>query len=246
MNPLVNAVMESVAFVLLAKIGARQVGYRSWRGRRFPRAAAALSIVVAVPSVAQMLWPAIMHALDRQPNEVLHHAQIWRLLSAVFVQDGGAIGTIFNLVSLSVIAALAEWSWGWRRMLAIFLFAGVLLNAQAVAFNLGGAGSSGATYALGASLAGVLVLTGSPRSRLRALACPLFGAAMFALGDAHGLAILYGAVIGAVLHSYSASNGGANRRAGKMPPDVVERANREAFPPSALFLPSGGARSQAN
>lgn len=234
MSTWVNTLAESAAFVVLAKVGALQIGYRTWRGRRFPRVAAALVVFVAVPSLAQMVWPAALHALDRQPAEVLHHAQIWRLVTAAFVQDGGVIGTAFNLVSLGVMASLAEWSWGWWRMLAIFLCAGVLLNLQAVAFNVGGAGSSGATYALGASLAGALIVTGTGRSRLRALACPLLGTVMFVLGDAHGLAILYGTAIGLALQGYLATSAKATQRVGKMPPDAVEQTNREAFSVSAV------------
>jgi hypothetical protein len=103
-----------------------------------------------------------------------------------------------------VIAALAEWHWGSRRMLAVFVGAAVLFNVQGVAFGVGGAGSSGATFALGASLAGALLLTATgPRPRLRAMLCPLFGAAMLAVGNIHGLALVYGTVIGLALRAWS-------------------------------------------
>lgn len=199
MTGLVNLVAEAVAFVLLAKTGAVLVGYTTWRERRLPAGAVALLALVSVPSIAQLIWPSILHALDRQPAAIVHHGQLWRVVTAAFVQDGAISGIVFNLVSLGVIAALAEWHWGARRMGAIFVVAAVLLNVQAVAFGLGGAGSSGATYALGASLAGALILTGTSPQRLRAIACPLLGAAMLVLGDAHGLAILYGTLAGLAL-----------------------------------------------
>lgn len=201
MTGLLSTAANAVAFVLLVKVGADQVGYTTWRVRRFPRAAAALVALVAVPSMAQLLWPAVAHALDRQPAEILHHGQVWRLVTAAFVQDGALSGMAFNLVSLAVIASLGEWCWGARRAVAIFLGAAVLFNVQGVLFDASGAGTSGATFALGASLAGVVLVAGAGRRRMRALACPVFGAVMLAFGNIHGLALIYGTVIGVVLHA---------------------------------------------
>jgi hypothetical protein len=232
MNDLVNAATNAAAIVLVAKTGAALVGYTTWRARPFPWASAALLAAVGVPSIAQLAWPSLAQALDRQPAAVMHHAQLWRLVTAALVQDGGLAATAFNLASLAVIASLAEWHWGPRRMPAIFLVAAMVFNAQGVAFGAGGAGSSGATFALGASLAGALILSGRGTRRVRAIACPLLGAAMLAVGNVHGIALVYGTVIGLALGACSARVGGGDRRADVRIPATVGRAGARIGEPT--------------
>jgi hypothetical protein len=63
-----------------------------------------LWLVVAIPSMPQFVFPPLLRALEREPNQIEHHGQVWRVLTYVVVQDGGVVGTVSNLVLLAVVA----------------------------------------------------------------------------------------------------------------------------------------------
>ncbi len=68
----------------------------------------ALAALVAIPSLLQLVFPAPLTALQRDRDLILHNGQVWRLVTALVVQDGGLIGLIFNLPPLVLLGALAE------------------------------------------------------------------------------------------------------------------------------------------
>ncbi|GAA2644420.1 hypothetical protein [Streptomyces lunalinharesii] len=191
--------------VLTFKCGLLLVGEETVRRRPVPWAAIALTAVAVGAVVLQLAWPGAMDALDADPRK----SGWWRVVTSVFLQNGGVFGGAWNLVTLAVIAALAQWFWRGPLMLVLFA-AGVLLPQQIDALfgetarstdprNF--AGSSGATYFLAATLAAGLLLT-APRAkeRLLALAVPAGGLAMWlAQENGHGLVACYGFALGAVL-----------------------------------------------
>ncbi|MFE2285506.1 hypothetical protein ACFXDJ_15195 [Streptomyces sp. NPDC059443] len=140
----------------------------------------------------------------------------------MFMQNGGLSGGAWNIVTLGVIAALADWFWGTPLTLGLFL-TGILLPEHIdTLFGAGGhhstdprnfAGSSGATYFLGATLAAALLLrvlrnprtvrTGLDKTQytevLLAAGVPVFGLVMwFTQSNGHGLVSVYGFVLGAL------------------------------------------------
>jgi hypothetical protein len=169
--------------------------------RRVSRAALALWMLVAVPSVVQIAYHPLLHALSRQPSLIRHHHELWRLLTSAFVQDGGIAGTVFNLLVLYLVGCLAVRVWGPARAVALFLAGALAFDVMAVyAFSFSGAGNSGATFFLATSVLGALVVR---RYSIRILGYAVVAAvgavALTAVGDAHGLAFLGGLVAGAVL-----------------------------------------------
>jgi len=69
----------------------------------------ATSLIVAATagmSVAQWLHPGLLPRLERTPAEL--HGQPWRILTSLFVQDGGVLGTLSNLAFLVVLGVAAE------------------------------------------------------------------------------------------------------------------------------------------
>jgi len=161
-----------------------------------------------------------MAALDQDPAR----SGWWRPLTAVFLQDGGNAGAVWNLVTLVLVAAAAGLWWG--DILTVLLFAaGALLpglvdgavgtplralpgstGTDAVATSAADprnfVGSSGATYFLAATLAAAVVLRGSGPLRERVLAglVPVLGLVAFVVDDdVHGLVTAEGFVIGLVV-----------------------------------------------
>ncbi|ATL32520.1 hypothetical protein [Streptomyces formicae] len=191
--------------VLMFKSGMLLIGDGDVRERPVPYAALALAAVAVGAVVLQLSWSGAMDTLDGDP----HEPGWWRVVTSVFMQNGGVFGTVWNIATLAVIAALAQWFWGGPLMLA--LFAGGILLPQRIDALFGEsapstdprnfAGSSGATYFLAATLAAGLVLSSTdPKARLMAVGVPVAGLTMWlAQENGHGLVACYGFVLGAVV-----------------------------------------------
>jgi hypothetical protein len=188
--------------VLMFKGGVLLIGEDTVRRRPVPWAAVALTTVAVGAVVLQLSWSGAMDALDSDPRKT----GWWRVVTSVFMQNGGLFGDVWNLATLAVIAALAQWFWRGPLMLA--LFAGGILLPQQIDALFGEtarstdprnfAGSSGATYFLAATLAAGLVLTSTDtKERLLAVSVPAAGLAMWLTQEnGHGLVVCYGFVLG--------------------------------------------------
>ncbi|MEU7056294.1 hypothetical protein [Streptomyces sp. NPDC046197] len=187
--------------VLMFKSGLALVGEDTIRRRPVPWAAVALTAVAVGGVVLQHSWSGAMDTLDSDPRKT----GWWRVVTSVFMQNGGLFGAAWNIVTLAVVAALAQWFWRGPLMLGLFA-AGILLPEPIDALfgetarstdprNF--AGSSGATYFLAATLAGALLLTTTDtKLRLLASAAPAAGLAMWLTQDnGHGLVTVYGFVL---------------------------------------------------
>ena len=62
--------------------------------------------VTTATSVLGLAVPAVLDALERTPDGL--HGQWWRTVTALFVQDGGVLGTVSNLAFLALLGVLAE------------------------------------------------------------------------------------------------------------------------------------------
>ncbi|MDF3297706.1 hypothetical protein [Streptomyces tropicalis] len=202
MGAIVFNLTTAALMVLLFKSGLALVGEDTLRCRPVPWAAVGLTAVAIGGVVLQLSWPGAMDALDDDPRR----SGWWRVVTAVFLQNGGLSGGAWNIVTLAVVAALAQWFWRGPLMLVLFA-AGILLPERIDALfgetahstdprNF--AGSSGATYFLAATLAGALLLTApTMKTRLLALAAPLAGLAMWLTqSNGHGLVTVHGFLLG--------------------------------------------------
>jgi hypothetical protein len=71
-------------------------------GLRFPLATILLVAAIAVPSTLQLLFPAMLMTLQRDYTRFAS-GEWWRLTAPLFVQDGGLVGGVSNLVGLLVV-----------------------------------------------------------------------------------------------------------------------------------------------
>lgn len=93
----VAAALQAVAPLVEGRLSWRQVPASGW----------VAWLCVAVPSLAQILFPGVYRALHRDAEAVTSGHQWWRLLTSVVVQDGGVIGTVSNLVLLALALCCA-------------------------------------------------------------------------------------------------------------------------------------------
>lgn len=187
----------SIVLSLVVLVFGLQVAFRLRPvHRRFPVTAVVLTVLIGVPSLLQFAFPQITEALSRRPSLELD-GQWWRVLTALTVQDGGVTGAIFNLVVVAVVTILGERAWAPGRILVLFLLPSIVLNLLAVTWNAPGGGSSFASDGLLLSMCALGVL--STRRRLFVICAVVAiasGVALIATNDAHGVAMLFGALLG--------------------------------------------------
>ncbi|MDT0451949.1 hypothetical protein [Streptomyces hesseae] len=214
MDAIVFNVTTAGLMVLMFKAGMALIGPDTVSRRRLPWATVGLAVIAIGAVVTQLCWSGAMDTFDDDPSK----SGWWRVVTAVFMQNGGVFGAAWNIATLVVVAALAEWFWGAPLMAGLFA-AGILLpqhidalfgeSDRATTDPRNFAGSSGATYFLAATLAAALLLRagsrdgardGAAKERLLALAVPVAGLILwFAQSNGHGLVAAYGFVLGAVV-----------------------------------------------
>ncbi|BCJ39568.1 hypothetical protein GCM10010168_92530 [Actinoplanes ianthinogenes] len=233
MNVLLYNLVTAAVLVLAFKAAERLTPRR-----RFPVLAIVLTGLVIGGLILQATWHGAMDALDSDPSR----GGWWRPLTSVIMQNGGVVGDLWNVATIAVIAAYAEWYWGRLAAAGLFLAAALVPrwldllvgDAQVSTEPRNWAGSSGMTYLVAATLAGALAVralrTRRVRDGLLAVAAPLVGLATWLAQDnAHGLMIVEGFVAGAVLAALVTER---SRRASPAPaaaePDAVPAAGGPA------------------
>ena len=90
-----------------------------------------LCALTAACNVAQFVDPAVLTAL-RRSGPALRSGEWWRLATPLLLQDGGAAGTVFNLLALLIIGAVAEQILGHPRWLTLYVAVGLLSETVAI------------------------------------------------------------------------------------------------------------------
>jgi membrane associated rhomboid family serine protease len=154
---------------------------------------AALWCAVAIPSVLQFAIPVMLQLGRRDASAV---GQWWRLLTSMFLQDGGVPGTVFNLVTLAISVVLVGAVLRGPTMIAVFVAGGLVSNLLTIGLlHQSGAGNSMATMCL-VVLATVVLKRRTEVSVIPLVAVFAAAAALLALHDQHGFAVTLGLVAG--------------------------------------------------
>ncbi len=195
--------MESI-LIWVALTAAVAGGVQYLRGIRrrlmFPGMTLVLAAVTAVVSVLGNLNPDILAALGRDRDALLA-GQWWRLVTPLFVQDGGWAGTVFNLVALLIIGAFAESLYGRGVLVGVYFAAGLIseVAAYTVLQHQGSAGNSVADLGLTALCLMTYVVGSLPLPRVLGVIGLLAGAALIVTANLHGVGFAVGAAAGLVL-----------------------------------------------
>lgn len=161
----------------------------------------AFLVVTIVLTILQWPYPAILHTLERDPNGMAG-GQWWRLVTAQFVQSSGLVQTVVNLPALALVGAVAETVLGRARWLLVYLASGIAANAvSAAGWAPIGAGSSVFICGLVGALATSYLIEATDWTLPRLLAplVPLAGIVLCLLANNHGIGVLTGSALGALL-----------------------------------------------
>ncbi len=174
--------------------------------QQLPWATLLLTVAIGIPTSLQFAVPSLL-TLFRRDAGAFWAGDWWRVLTPLFVQDGGVSGSIFNLVSLVLVGSVAERLWGSARWLTIFFLGGILSEFIALAWQPVGAGNSLANFSLAGSI-GMLCLTANPLRLERIAACLSLGAGLWLLllHDHHGAAAALGCLIALGLICFKRGN----------------------------------------
>jgi hypothetical protein len=155
--------------------------------------------VVAIALAAQSLFPPLRVSFERNAGAIFA-GEYYRLFTALWFQDGGLVGSVFNLILLFVLGPIAERVWDRRAWLLIYFGAGLTTECIVLWWHPIGAGNSIAYM----GLAGSMLI--ASRAGVRPAPAMIFGAIGLGAGaglallhDIHGAALLIGAAIGLVL-----------------------------------------------
>jgi membrane associated rhomboid family serine protease len=129
---------------------------------------AVLLAVTGTLSLAGLLSPAVLAALERTPAAL--HGEAWRWVSTLTVQDGGVLGTASNLIFLALLGAAAEQVVGRVPLALCYLAAGLTGQVAGVFWQPVGAGNSVAICGLAGVLAWSLRTERTPSWAGRAVA----------------------------------------------------------------------------
>jgi membrane associated rhomboid family serine protease len=164
--------------------------------RPFTPVTVGLFCIVAIPSLLQFVFPGILSALRRDTHLILHHGEIWRLLTSLTVQDGGALGTIFNLFFLAWFAILASNLLDDRTTLILFFAGGLVGELVGLRWQHIGGGNSVGDLGLAGGVLALAFMHGRPLHRLLAVLGIALGIVLLVERNIHGAALLAGVVAG--------------------------------------------------
>jgi membrane associated rhomboid family serine protease len=159
----------------------------------------------------QLAYPSMLGMFQRDAARIAA-GEWWRLVTALFLQDGGVAGGLSNLAFLVMIGSLAERVLPPARWLLVYAAGGLIAEVVALAWQPIGAGNSIAICAL----AGFL-LVDLPIERARwplvglRLVAGILVLVLLATENIHGIGALVGAALAAAAIAARAVHGAASR-----------------------------------
>ncbi|MFF1818928.1 rhomboid family intramembrane serine protease [Kribbella sp. NPDC058245] len=161
-------------------------------------------VVTLACGVAQLVHRSLYDAVVRDAVRI-DDGQWYRLLTAMFFQDGWAVGLISNLIGLAVLGTIAERVFGRGRWLVLYFVCGWFGQLMSYLWlSPVGAGNSMCIAGLLGGLAAVALRPPAgvpvhPRVRMVAIAIPVLAVVDTVIHDNHGLPALLGLVLGFLL-----------------------------------------------
>ena len=184
-----------LAMAMVLGISAGMALVRRHGAHRIPFLTLVVSLLTIAGFTLQLLVPGALEALQRN-GAAIAAGQWWRLLTALFVQDGGWAGFLSNLAGLVLVGAPAEQLMSRRVWTGLYFVPAFIVELIALYWQPVGGGNSIAWMAL-AGAVWILALRrkGELATSLLGGAGLAIGVLLSAAGNIHGPAILLGAML---------------------------------------------------
>jgi hypothetical protein len=158
--------------------------------------------LTATGLVLQLIYPQLPQLFERNAAEVLS-GEWWRLVTALFFQDGGLVGGVANIAALVFVGGWAEQILAPLEWVGVYWIGALGAGLVGLAWQPIGAGNSIAIC----SLAGALVVgwPAAERNRWLLVGWRVFAAVgaaiLLARRDIHGFAFVAGVVVYVIFRS---------------------------------------------
>ncbi len=163
--------------------------------RRFPVLTLSISILLIGCLVTEFLFPHLLFLFERD-SALIYTGQWWRLMTALFFQDGWLAGGTFNILFFILIGSISEQLFSKRDWVIIYFGAGLITELVALTLQPVGAGNSIAIF----GLAGAIAMNAFLRFHHNwKILFPIFSSFITLLlliqNDIHGCAFVVGALL---------------------------------------------------
>jgi rhomboid protease GluP len=149
--------------------------------------------------IAQLRFPQLLILLERNTAKIVD-GEWWRLITALFFQDGWIIGGLTNIVALFFVGDLVEQIRSRRDWLLISIVGALVAECVALRWQPIGAGNSIATCSLAGSLISFRPPSQMPpRSKILRIFASTSCLVLVATGDVHGVAGMAGILLGVLI-----------------------------------------------
>jgi rhomboid protease GluP len=167
--------------------------------RKTPTLTLTVCGLLTICLVVQLRFPLLLILLQRNTAKIVE-GEWWRILTALFFQDGWIIGGLTNIVALFFIGSLVEQVRSRRDWLLIGIVGALVTECVALRWQTIGAGNSIATCSLAGSLIALQALSQMPaRSKILRVVAITSCLVLVAAGDVHGIAGMAGIFLGLLL-----------------------------------------------
>ena len=164
--------------------------------RRKPILTWSLCFALTLCLLAQLRYPQLLELFQRNKTEIIK-GDWWRILTAIFFQDGWTVGGVTNIALLLAIGSLGEQVWSRSDWLMIGIAGALIGELLGLRWEPVGAGNSIVTCALAGSLLVARPLRErSSLSKLMTTVAAALCLLLVAQRDIHGAAALSGILVG--------------------------------------------------
>ena len=190
--------METLTLsIIIVTVIAGTVLYLRRENRRFtaPKATLTLAAVTLVTSTIGNLNPEILALFGRNREQLLR-GEWWRIVTPLFMQDGGWLGMVTNLIALIMIGLCVETFYRRGPFLTVYFLAGVVseIFAYTLFQHQGFAGNSVANNGIAALCLVTLCTVKVVPARILGAIGAVTGVVQLALGNLHGVGFTVGAL----------------------------------------------------